>query len=575
LLRINISGAYLFLEGASMGLSRGISRTMAVSIAVIVVIAVVAASLVLLQQRAPIAVPAPTTATPGVTTTQTTQAASPTAPKYKDTIVIGTTDSIQTTLDPAEAYDYLGVNIIQNMGEGLFAYEPGTGKLVNKLAVSYNISPDRRVWDIRIRSDAKFQDGSPLTARDVVWSWNRTITLNQDPAFLIGDLIERAEAIDTYTVRVYLKAPFEENYVKALLSTWVSFPVNPRTSPMEVVKPPKTLDMVGPYKLGDWKPGEYILLVANPNYYGEKPKTPNILIKFYKDPQSLRLAIERGEIDIAFRTLSPADLRDLVNNPRLQVVAGPGIAPIRYLVFNVNKEPFNNKLVRQAIAYLIDRNAIVNTVFLGRFAQPLYSMIPIGFLGHKDSFKEIYGDRPNIEKARELLRMAGYSEANKLKIELWYTPVRYTPAEPDIAAIIKQNLEASGMIQVDLKSADWATYRTLFREEKISMWLLGWFPDFLDSDNYVRPFYHSKANTWLHVNYKNPTVDQLIDQQILQPTEQRINTLYKIQDIVAEDAPIIPLWQEGQFAVAQPKVKGIVLDISQIFRYYLLYAETG
>jgi peptide/nickel transport system substrate-binding protein len=107
------------------------------------------------------------------------------------------------------------------------------------------------------------------------------------------------------------------------------------------------------------------------------------------------------------------------------------------------------------------------------------------------------------------------------------------------------------------------------------MWLLGWFPDFLDSDNYVRPFYHSKANTWLHVNYKNPVVDELIDKQILQPTEERIKTLYQIQDIVADDAPIIPLWQEGQYAVAQLNVKGIILDISQIFRYYLLYAEVS
>jgi peptide/nickel transport system substrate-binding protein len=342
---------------------------------------------------------------------------------------------------------------------------------------------------------------------------------------------------------------------------------------MEVVKPPKTLDMIGPYKLQEWRPGEHIVLVANPNYYGEKPKTPTVIIRFYKDPQSLRLAVERGEIDVAFRTLSPADLKDLLNNPKLQVVSGPGIAPIRYMVFNVNKEPFNNKLVRQAIAYLVDRNAIVNTVFMGRFAQPLYSMVPIGFLGHKDSFKEIYGDRPNVERAKALLRQAGFSETNKLKMELWYTPIRYTPAEGDIAAILKQNLEASGMIEVELKSADWATYRTLFKEEKIAVWLLGWFPDFLDSDNYVRPFYHSKANGWLHVNYANPDVDRLVDQQILMPTSDRVRALGTIQDRVAEDAPIIPLWQEGQYAMAQPNVKGIVLDTSQIFRYYLIYAE--
>jgi peptide/nickel transport system substrate-binding protein len=536
-----------------MAKNRAISRTAALAILVVAVLLVVG----------------------GITAYYMTAAGpqAPTVKRIKETLIIGTTDSVQTTLDPAEAYDYLGVNIIQNMGEGLFAYEPSTTRIVNRLAESYTISSDRKVWEIKIRTDAKFQDGSPLTAQDVVWSWERTIKLNQDPAFLIADLIEKAEAVDRNTVRVHLKEPFEETYVKALLSTWVAFPVNPKTSPMEVVKPPKTLDMIGPYKLQEWRPGEHIVLVANPNYYGEKPKTPTVIIRFYKDPQSLRLAVERGEIDVAFRTLSPADLKDLLNNPKLQVVSGPGIAPIRYMVFNVNKEPFNNKLVRQAIAYLVDRNAIVNTVFMGRFAQPLYSMVPIGFLGHKDSFKEIYGDRPNVERAKALLRQAGFSETNKLKMELWYTPIRYTPAEGDIAAILKQNLEASGMIEVELKSADWATYRTLFREEKIAVWLLGWFPDFLDPDNYVRPFYHSKANGWLHVNYANPDVDRLIDQQILLPTNDRVRALGMIQDKVAEDAPIIPLWQEGQYAIAQPNVKGIVLDTSQIFRYYLIYAE--
>lgn len=536
-----------------MSRKRGISRTLVIAIAVIAVVLVAGGVLAYLLTAPGMQQPAPK--------------------RIKDTLVIGTTDSVQTTLDPAEAYDYLGVNIIQNLGEGLFAYEPGTANIVNRLAVSYTVSQDRKTWEIKIRTDAKFQDGSPLTAQDVVWSWERTIKLNQDPAFLIADLIEHAEAVDRSTIRVHLKEPFEETYVKALLSTWVAFPVNPKTSPMEVVKPPKTLDMIGPYVLQEWRPGEYMVLKANPNYYGEKPKTPTVIIRFYKDPQSLRLAVERGEIDVAFRTLSPADVKDLLNNPRLQVVSGPGIAPIRYMVFNVNKEPFNNKLVRQAIAYLVDRNAIVNTVYMGRFAQPLYSMVPIGFLGHKDSFKEIYGDKPNVERAKQLLRQAGFSETNKLKMELWYTPIRYTPAEGDIASILKQNLEASGMIEVELKSADWATYRTLFREEKIAVWLLGWFPDFLDSDNYVRPFYHSKANGWLHVNYANPEVDRLIEQQVLQPTSERLRTLARIQDIVAEDAPIIPLWQEGQYAVAQPNVKGIVLDVSQIFRYYLIYAE--
>jgi peptide/nickel transport system substrate-binding protein len=266
-------------------------------------------------------------------------------------------------------------------------------------------------------------------------------------------------------------------------------------------------------------------------------------------------------------------VQSLKQNTNVQVVSGPGVAPIRYLVLNNQIEPFTNKQVRQALAALVDRNRIVNTVFLGELAQPLYSMVPIGFFGHTDAFKDVYGASPNLEKARDLLRQAGYSETNKLKFQLWYTPVRYTPVEGDVAAILKENFEASGLIEVELNNAEWGTYRTLFREEKIAAFTLGWFPDFLDSDNYVRPFYQSSANGWLRVHYSNPEVDQLVDQQALASTDERMRLLARIQQIVAEDAPIIPLWQEGQFAIIGLNVKGVVLDHTQIFRYWLIYAE--
>jgi peptide/nickel transport system substrate-binding protein len=502
-----------------------------------------------------------------------TAPAPPPPPKIKETLIVGTTDSVQTTLDPAEAYDYFGVNIIQNIGTGLFEYEPGTAMLRNVLAKSYSITDGGKVWIINLVENAKFRDGSEFDANAMAFSLNRTIKLNQDPAFLIGDLIDKIEVTGKYQIKLTLKQPFGEEYTKALLSTWVAYAVNPKTSPMEVVKPPNTLDMIGPYYVSKWEIGQFIELTANPNWFGEKPKTQKIVIKFYKDADSLLSAVKAGELDLAFRTFSPAQVDAVMKEGKLQVVSGPGIAPIRYLVFNVNKEPFNNKLVRQAIAYTIDRERIVNTLFLGKLAQPLYSMVPIGFFGHIDAFKDRYGAKPDIEKAKQLLRQAGYSENNKLKFELWYTPVRYTPVEGDVAAILKEGIEATGLAEVTLKSAEWGTYRTLFKEEKISVWLLGWYPDFLDSDNYVRPFYHSGGNGWLHVNYKNSQIDQLIDEQVLKSGTERENLLKQIQQIAAEDAPIIPLWQEGQFAIAQPYVKGIVLDYSQIFRYWLIYAE--
>lgn len=522
----------------------GISRTIAVTLAIVIVVAAVAGGYLLL----------------------------PRTPSTKKVLVVGTTDSVASTLDPAEAYDYFGVNMVQNLGEGLWAYESNTGKLVNQLAKDHSVSG--KAWTINLITNAKFQDGSTMDAESVKWSLERTISLNQDPAFLIADIIDKVDVTGQFQLRITLKQPYEETYVKALLSTWVAYPLNPKTTPKDKVMTPTTApDVVGPYKVTRWEKDVVLELSSNPQYYGTKPKSEKVLIQFFKDAGALRLAIERGEIDMAFRTFAPADVKDLKTKPNLQVVSGPGVAPIRYMVFNLNIKPFDNKLVRQAFAYSIDRTRIRNTIFLVDLVQELYSMVPIGFFAHIDAFKERYGDKPNIARAKELLGQAGYTPTNKLKVELWYTTIRYTPVEGDVAAILKENLEATGLIEVTLKSADWATYRTIYKGDKAGVFLLGWFPDFLDSDNYVRPFYQSTGNGWLHVNYKNPTVDKLIDDQVLQITDKRKETLVEIQKIVAEDAPIIPVWQDGQYAVAKPNVKGIVLDTTQIFRYWLIFAE--
>jgi peptide/nickel transport system substrate-binding protein len=294
--------------------------------------------------------------------------------KVKDSLLVGTTDSVQTTLDPAEAYDYFGVNMIQNIGEGLFTYEPGTGKLVNQLATGYTISDGGKTWTVNLRTDAKFQDGSAFNAEAMKFSLDRTIKMNLDPAFLIGDIIDRVEVTGSHQIKITLKNNFGEEYVKALLSTWVAYAVNPKSTPCcdperDLFKPPRVADTIDPYRVSRWEPGQFIELSANTNYYGPKPKTPKVIIKFFKDPDSLT-AIKAGDIDVAFRTLSPATVKALKADPNVQVVAGPGVAPIRYLVFNTNKSPFDNRLIRQAIAYIIDRDRIVNTLFLGeRFQQ--------------------------------------------------------------------------------------------------------------------------------------------------------------------------------------------------------------
>ena len=149
----------------------------------------------------------------------------------------------------------------------------------------------------------------------------------------------------------------------------------------------------GPYKLVKYQPGVQAVLERNPDYWGTPAKNARVLIQYYKDSPALKLAIQGGDVDIAFRNLTPTDIESLRGESGLSVVEGQGIE-IRYLVFNTKLDPGKNTAVRRSIAYLIDRQSIVDNVYNGT-VDPLYSMIPAGLLGHTDAYKTEYGATPD------------------------------------------------------------------------------------------------------------------------------------------------------------------------------------
>ncbi len=442
-------------------------------------------------------------------------------------------------------------------------YKPGTTELEPYLAESYEIKDNGTVYIFHLRKDLKFADGTPCTAHDVVRSIKRVMKINGDPAWLVTDFVKDVKALDDYTVEFILKKPV--SYFLALVATPPYFPVHPNYNP-DSVDPDQTAGGVGPYKIVKWVRDQELILEENP-YFFEKPKTKRIVIRFYKDATTLRLAIEKGDVDIAWRTLTPVDIKSLKENPNLNVIEVPG-AYIRYIVVNVGMEPTNNKLVRQAIACAINRSDIVQRVYMGT-VEPLYTLIPKGMWAHKPVFKK-YGDG-NIEKAKELLAEAGYNESNKLKLELWWTPTHYGDTEKDLAQVLKEQLEKTGVIEVELKSAEWSTYVDYLRKGAMMLSLLGWYPDYLDPDDYMTPFLKSGSNKWTGSNYSNPEMDELLEKaSTVTDVNERTKLYEKAQDILAEDVPIIPLVQGKLFVVAKKDISGISLDPTMILRYWTI-----
>jgi len=483
-------------------------------------------------------------------------------------IILGTTDKI-TVLDPAKCYDFYTWEIFNNIGEGLLKYKPGTTEIVPGIAESYEISEDGKVYTFHLRPGLKFTDGTPLDASAVKYSIDRVMKLGLDPSWLVSAFVEKVEVVDELTVKFILKKPV--SYFPSLVATVPYFPVSPKSYPADKMAEP-LVGHYGPYKIKKWIRDVELVLEANPDYYGTPPKAKEFIIKFYKDASTLRLAVETGEIDIAWRTLKPTDILDLKARGVLTIEEVPG-PYIRYLVLRCNQAPFNDVRLRRAIAAAIDRDKICTEVYKGT-VEPLYSMIPKGMWSHIDAFKEEYGVR-NLTLAKELLKEAGYSEANPFEFELWYTPTHYGDLEADVALVIKESLEETGMMKVTLKSAEWATYAAEYIAKGVMpIFLLGWYPDYLDPDDYTTCFLHSEWSPDLGVFYNNSKMDELLDKASVAIDKAERTELYKeVQRLMAEEAPVIPFFQGKLFIVFWPNVRGVILDPTMLLRYYLIYKE--
>jgi peptide/nickel transport system substrate-binding protein len=507
------------------------------------------------------------------------------ASRAKETIIVGTTDSVELTLDPAQAYDYFGWNILQQISATLVSVKPNsaTGSdFLPDLAESWNYSTDLTVWDFTLRQGVMLSGGTELNATHVKYSFDRAIALipaipEGAPCGLGYDLIfNRTEVLSEFKVRFVLNFPFSP--FLGILAARSSAIVDPTYAPIAQVnytagnaRASTPVASVGPYYLSLWERvggrDIEIRLDANPNYWnatGGLPKTKHIIFRFYSDSSTLRLAVEAGDVDMAFRHISPTDALDLDTNPNVNVWWGTG-AFVQYLCFQEKRAPFDDARIRMAVAAALNRTAVCETVFLG-LSDPLYSIIPPGMLGHTEAFS-VLGEA-NYSLTTSLLADLGYNATNKLTFDLWYESSGHYPSSADQALLYKEAIEASGVITVTLKSADWASYKLNRDNEIMDAYVYGWYPDYVDPDDYAFLYWA----TWLHTNYSNSTQVALYDQARATANETLRTLLYaQIDEMAVQQCSVVPLYVSSAWAVTKPTIGGIFLDITQDMRYWLVY----
>ncbi|MDP8930194.1 MAG: ABC transporter substrate-binding protein [Actinomycetota bacterium] len=488
--------------------------------------------------------------------------------------ILGTTETV-TAMDPAGSYDFGSWNMQYHIFEQLLTIPAGETEPVGAAAESCEYN-DPQTITCTLAEGQTFSNGNELTSSDVLFSMQRNIEI-ADPngsSVLLGQISNGDEknpaladgAIETpddTTIIFHLNAP-DTTFLK-LLSTATTSIVDEETFPADGLLGDSEVVGSGPYSLEQYQPGEQATLVANDAYDGpNEPSSPQIFVQYLSEPAALKTAVETGQVDVAWRTLSPTDLNDLEGADGVEVIEGEG-SEFRYWVWQFATQAGGNKAIRQAVAQLIDREAIAQDAYDGTVA-PSYSIVPPGFAGHKDSFQDKYGE-PSVEAAQQILDDAGVQ--TPVKLTLGYTPTHYGPNAVDEANELAAQLNQSGLFDVTTEDAEWEQYQTLYKENAYDLFILGWYPDILDADNYLSPFLRDGG--FYANNYSSDEVNQLLDQELAETDpEAREEIIMQLQDIVAEDVPLIPSWNGENVAVASDRMEGVeeTLDPTYIFRFW-------
>ena len=364
-------------------------------------------------------------------------------------IIRGTTDQ-PVSYDPAGAYDLPSYDVIYAVYQNLMTIPAGKTTPVPEAAEKCDYT-DPKTYECTLKDGLKFSDGSDLTSKDVKFSFDRNIKIaapNGGSSLLAN--MKSVEAPDPKTVIFHLKAA---DATWPFILTTGSAAIVPDSYPADKLQPSDEAIGSGRYTLDSYKPGTQTVMKKSSTYTGSDPaQNDEVIVQYYDTSTGLAQALKQGEVNIAYRSLSPTDIKSLEGQSGIQIVSGNGIE-IRYIVFNEDLQPGSNdaqKLaVRKAVAYTVDRQTIASKVYEGT-VEPLYSMVPQGLQYATEPYKTMYGATPDVAAAKKTLEQAGVQ--TPVPLELWYTPSHYGPSSADEYAEIKQQLDASGLFDVTLKS---------------------------------------------------------------------------------------------------------------------------
>ncbi|MBI5101238.1 MAG: peptide-binding protein [Nitrospirae bacterium] len=482
-------------------------------------------------------------------------------PDYGDTLVEGSIGE-PSILIPMLASDTASHNVSGMIFNGLVKYDTDLS-VIGDLAQSWDISKDGLTITFHLRKDVKWADGVEFTADDVMFGY-KTIIDEKTPTAYKEDYLQvkKAEVLDKYTFRVTYDKPFAP-----ALTTWGSLVVLPKhllegkdITKTEFARNPVGL---GPYKLHKWVPDQELALESYKDYFEGRPYIDRYIYKRIPDPATMFLMLRTGEIDTM--SLTPLQYTKQTDNEYFRKNFNKYRYPAfqyTHLAFNLKHPYFKDKLVRQAIAYAIDKNELVDVVLFGLGSPATGPYVPNTWPYNPDVKKYDY----NPEKARQLLKEAGWEDTDgDGLLDKNGRPFSFTiftntgnKLRENTATIIQWRLAKIG-IKVEIRKLEWSTFINQFIDKKrFEAVLLGWSIS-LDPDQY--DIWHSSKTREKELNfisYSNPEVDELLEKgRRTFGIEERKKAYFRIQEILAEEAPYIFLYVPDATPIVSARIKGI------------------
>ncbi|SEH21477.1 ABC transporter substrate-binding protein [Rhizobium sp. NFR12] len=501
-----------------------------------------------------------------------------------DTLVEGFAIDDIISIDPGEAFELSAAEVTANSYSKLVTLDPSdTSKVIGDLADSWTVSDDGMTYTFKLKPNLKFASGNPITAEDVAFSFERAVKLDKSPAFLLtqfglkaDNVTEKAKASGADTFTFVVDKAYAPSFVLNVLTATVTAVVDKKVVMEHAKSVTPTAEYKfdtdfgnewmktgyagsGPFKVVAWRANEAVVMEANPNYYGEKPKLKRVIYRHMKESSGQRLALENGDIDVA-RNLEPNDMDAVSKKEGISLTSAPK-GTVYYFSLNQKNKNLAKPEVVEAMKYLVDYDAIGATLIKG-IGEIHQTFLPKGQLG-------ALSDNPyklDVAKAKELLAKAGLADGFTVTMD-----VRNTQPVTGIAESVQQTL-AQANIKLEIIPGDGKQTLTKYRARTHDIYIGQWGSDYFDPNSNAETFTVNPDNadtgTTKTLAWRNAwdVPKELSDASkgalLEKDAAKRAATYEDLQRKVLATSPFVIVFQQTEVAGYSSKVKNYKLGPS-------------